>query len=79
MGGQKKAERVVMSHFATALIAGVVTTVLVSGVEAAKMSAAERAALEKRTYMQGGSGGHEIPLALAEAPEIRPKLHHKVC
>jgi hypothetical protein len=49
MGGQKKAERVVMSHFATALIAGVITTVLVSGVEAAKMSAAERAALEKTT------------------------------
>jgi hypothetical protein len=27
--------------------------------------------------MQGGGEGHEVQLALAEAPEIRPKLHHK--
>ena len=28
--------------------------------------------------MQVGGEGHEVQLALAEAPEIRPKLHHKV-
>jgi hypothetical protein len=44
-----------MSHFATALIAGIIATVLVSGIavptpaEAAKMSNAERIALEKAT------------------------------
>jgi hypothetical protein len=27
--------------------------------------------------MQGGGEGHEVQVALAEAPEIRPKLHHK--
>jgi hypothetical protein len=27
--------------------------------------------------MQGRGEGHEVQLALAEAPEIRPKLHHK--
>ena len=37
-----------MSHFATALMAVIITTVLASGVEA-KMSAAETAALEKTT------------------------------
>jgi hypothetical protein len=59
-----------MYHFATALFAGIVTTVLFSGIAfvpttagAAKMSNAER---------------HEVHVALAEAPEIRPKLHHKV-
>jgi hypothetical protein len=36
-------------HFARALIASIIATVLVSGAEAAKMSAAERAALEKTT------------------------------
>ncbi len=59
-----------MHHFATALFAGIIATVLVSGIamstpaEAAKLSNAERVALE-------------IQLALVEAPEIRPKLHHK--
>jgi hypothetical protein len=45
-----------MYHFATALIAGIIATVLVSGIafvptpaEAAKMSNAERVALEKAT------------------------------
>jgi hypothetical protein len=28
--------------------------------------------------MQGGGEGHEVQVALAEAPEIRQKLHHKV-
>jgi len=28
--------------------------------------------------MQSRGEGHEVQLALAEAPEIRPKLHHKV-
>src|SRR5258708_39741897 len=45
-----------MHHFVTALIAGIIATVLVSGIafmpspaEAAKMSKAERVALEKAT------------------------------
>jgi transcription initiation factor TFIIIB Brf1 subunit/transcription initiation factor TFIIB len=38
-----------MCHFARALIAGIIATVLVSGAEAAKMSAAERVALKKTT------------------------------
>ena len=38
-----------MYHFARALIAGIVIAALVSGAEAAKMSAAEREALEKMT------------------------------
>ncbi|HEY1360813.1 MAG TPA: hypothetical protein VGF60_01135 [Xanthobacteraceae bacterium] len=38
-----------MCHFVKALIAGIIATVLVSGAEAAKMSAAERAALKKTT------------------------------
>ena len=38
-----------MYHFARALIASIISTVLVSGAEAAKMSAAERGALEKTT------------------------------
>ena len=38
-----------MYHFARALIAGIIATVLVSGAEAAKMSAAERVALQKTT------------------------------
>ena len=74
-----------MYHFATTLIAGITATVLVSGIafvpapaEAAKMSNAERVALDKGDRcMQGGGAGHEVQLALAEAPEIRPKLHHK--
>src|SRR5207249_7133308 len=45
-----------MYHFATALIAGIIATILISGIafvptpaEAAKMSNAERVALEKAT------------------------------
>ena len=74
-----------MYHFATALFAGIIATVLVSGIafmpapaEAAKMSNAEKVALEKATAAcKAGGEGHEVQLALAEAPEIRPKLHHK--
>jgi len=28
--------------------------------------------------MQGGGEGHEVQVALAEAPEIRQKLHRKI-
>ena len=38
-----------MYRFATALIVGIIATVVVSGAEAAKMSAAEREALKKTT------------------------------
>ena len=38
-----------MYHFARALITGIIATVLVSGAEAAKMSAAEKEALKKTT------------------------------
>jgi hypothetical protein len=74
----------IMYHFATALIASIIATVLASGIafmptpaEAAKMSNAERVALEKATAACKEEAGHEVQLALAEAPEIRPKLHHK--
>jgi hypothetical protein len=74
-----------MYRFATTLIAGIVAAVLVSSVSfmptparAAKLSNAERIALEKATaVMQSRGEGHEVQLALAEAPEIRPKLHYK--
>ena len=72
-----------MYHCATALIAGIIATVLVSGiatstpVEAAKLSNAERVARKGDRCMQGGGEGHEAQLALVEAPEIRQKLHHK--
>ena len=73
-----------MYHCPTALIAGIIATVLVSGIamsipaEAAKLSKAERVALEKATAVcKDGGEGHEVHLALVEAPEIRQKVHHK--
>src|SRR5215471_8954971 len=76
----------IMYRFATTLIAGIIATVLVSSIgfmptaaRAAKLSNAERIALDKGDRcMQSRGEGHEVQLALAEAPEIRPKLHHKV-
>jgi hypothetical protein len=60
-----------MYHFATALIAGIIATVLVSGIafmptpaEAAKLSKAERVALEKATAV-----------CKAEAKELKFRWH----
>jgi len=62
-----------MYHCATALIAGIIATVLVSGIamsppaEAAKLSNAERVALEKATAAcKEGGEGHEAQLALVK-------------
>jgi hypothetical protein len=35
-------------------------------------------ALSVRDQLQGGREEHEIQVALAEAPEVRQKLHDKV-
>ena len=73
-----------MYHCSTTSIAGIIATVLVGGIamsipaEAAKLSKAERVALEKATAACKEEAKVEVQVALAEAPEVRQKLHHKV-